>query len=437
MKSWAIAALLLALLVRLWVGGVLGLSGDEAYYWTWSQSLDTGYFDHPPGVAWLIAAGTALFGDTELGVRFGGLLAQTVAFGALVLVAEPEDRSLLVLLLLGIPILFLGGLLATPDALLLSAWAGCLVSAERGRWAQAGVWAGVAVLAKLTGVLLLAVLALTGWRRPERVAQALAVAFVVFSPWLYWSIANGSVGIGFQLQHGLMSADPPGLGGLLEFLGGQLGAAGPLIFLAGIALLLTGKRTVWWWSMAIPLALFGLAGMRAHGEVNWAAPAWLGAAVALSRTTGSLRRSAWAGGWISAGITGLVVVHAVHPIWQMPGPDPVDRLRQGEVLGSAVEAWGLPVLTARYQEAAWIQFYGGIPATTVPGVHREDQFDLWPRELPEAGVYVRPAGWQGPAEATLYYERVTGPARVQARRGNRLIQAWEVWQVSERRDRVP
>lgn len=436
MRSWAAGVLVAALVLRLAVGAGLGLSADEAYYWTWSQALDAGYYDHPPAIAWVIAAGTALCGDTELGVRAGGLIAQTAAFLGLVHVARPADRGLLVLLLLGLPVLFLGGLLATPDVVLLSAWAACLVAAERGRWGLAGALAGVAVLGKLTGVLLLAVLALSGWRRPERVALALAVAFVVVSPWVYWSIAHGSVSIAFQLEHGLGGDSAPGWLGALEFVGGQLGAAGPVVFLAGLGFLLTGQRTAWWWTAALPLALFGLAATRAHGEVGWAAPAWLGVAVALSRADGVLRRAAWAGGWISAGITGLVVLHAVHPIWQTPGSDPVDRLRQGAVLGPAIEAWGQPVLTARYQEAAWVRFYGSVPATTVPGVHREDQFDLWPRTLPEAAVYVRPAGWQGPAEATLLYERVEGPARVEARRGDRLIQAWEVFQVSGLRDPV-
>jgi 4-amino-4-deoxy-L-arabinose transferase-like glycosyltransferase len=436
-KSWAAAALVAVLTLRLWVGGTLGLSADEAYYWTWSQALDWGYYDHPPGVAWLIRAGTAVIGDNELGVRAGGLVVQSLAFLALLFAASPRDRSLLVLLLLGLPVLSFGGLLATPDALLLAGWAACLLAAERGRWGLAGACAGVAILAKLTGVLLLAVLALAGWRQPERVARALAVAFLVASPWVYWSIANSSVSIAFQLQHGLVSADPPGVLGILEFFGGQIGAAGPVIFLAGLALLLRGERTIWWWSAAIVLAVFGVAASRAHGEIGWAAPAWLGVAVALSRAQGVQRRAAWAGGWISAGITALITLHAVHPIWQTPGKDPVDRLRQGQILGPAVQAWGQPVLTARYQEAAWIRFYGGVAATTIPGVHREDQFDLWPRELPESAVYVRPAGWSGPAEATLFYRSVTGPARVVARRGDRRIQVWEVWLVSQLREQEP
>lgn len=52
----------------------IGLGPDEAQYWTWSQQLSFGYYSKPPGIAWQIAFGTALFGNTEFGVRFVSLL---------------------------------------------------------------------------------------------------------------------------------------------------------------------------------------------------------------------------------------------------------------------------------------------------------------------------------------------------------------------------
>ena len=48
---------------------------DEAYYWTWSKENVISYFDHPPMIAWWVRFGTFLFGDTNFGVRFTGLLA--------------------------------------------------------------------------------------------------------------------------------------------------------------------------------------------------------------------------------------------------------------------------------------------------------------------------------------------------------------------------
>ncbi|HWR57993.1 MAG TPA: glycosyltransferase family 39 protein [Thermodesulfovibrionales bacterium] len=49
--------------------GPLHLSPDEAHYWEWSRRLDLSYYSKGPMIAYLIAGGTALFGDNVLGVR--------------------------------------------------------------------------------------------------------------------------------------------------------------------------------------------------------------------------------------------------------------------------------------------------------------------------------------------------------------------------------
>ena len=50
------------------------LAPDEAQYWTWSQQLDWGYYSKPPAIAWQIWMTTMLFGNSELGVRFGAVI---------------------------------------------------------------------------------------------------------------------------------------------------------------------------------------------------------------------------------------------------------------------------------------------------------------------------------------------------------------------------
>ena len=65
--GFSLAAIILA---RGLVAGLTPLSYDEAYYWLWSKTLAGGYYDHPPAIAFVIRAGTMLFGDTSLGVRF-------------------------------------------------------------------------------------------------------------------------------------------------------------------------------------------------------------------------------------------------------------------------------------------------------------------------------------------------------------------------------
>jgi 4-amino-4-deoxy-L-arabinose transferase-like glycosyltransferase len=51
---------LLLFLAHLIVGGTLGLSDDEAYYWVLAQRPALGYAFHPPGMAWMIVAARVL-----------------------------------------------------------------------------------------------------------------------------------------------------------------------------------------------------------------------------------------------------------------------------------------------------------------------------------------------------------------------------------------
>src|SRR5437879_11150880 len=67
---WTAASKLLVVLALLYAG--IGLMPDEAQYWTWSKALSYGYYSKPPAIAWQIAAGCKLFGDSEFGVRFFG-----------------------------------------------------------------------------------------------------------------------------------------------------------------------------------------------------------------------------------------------------------------------------------------------------------------------------------------------------------------------------
>jgi 4-amino-4-deoxy-L-arabinose transferase-like glycosyltransferase len=61
-------------IVGLTLYGNIGLSPDEAQYWTWSKSLDIGYYSKPPGIAWEIFLSTYMLGENVLGIRFLALV---------------------------------------------------------------------------------------------------------------------------------------------------------------------------------------------------------------------------------------------------------------------------------------------------------------------------------------------------------------------------
>jgi lipid-A-disaccharide synthase len=412
--SWwpALAVLLTGLAVRLLVGHTLELAEDEAYYWTWARDLAWGYFDHPPAVAAMIRGGTALLGDTELGVRLlGGLLGLVTGLAAVDLT---KQRGLAALALTTLPLTALGGVLATPDVPLVAAWTLGLWAAARRNWPLVGVFAGLAMLSKYTGVLLLPLLVLgagpRAWRRPGPWIAA-SVAGLVYAPNAAWNLGHELVSWRFQLEHVRESADR------LGFLAAQFGLAGPVLFGAGLVWAARAWRTtdpvsrLTWWSS---LPLLGIA-VLAGGEANWAAPAVVGLVIGLARRGGAWTRALSIGAGLNLALSALVLVHtAWRPLLDLP-VDPRDRLSGGRILGDSVKAWGIePVLTSRYQEAALIAFYGGVEARTLPGHSRPDQYDLLPWEPPEHALFVRTwRGLQGTPTDQRGYDR-SGPNTVTA-----------------------
>ena len=213
---WAIALGAAAFRFLLFRG--LDLYADEAYYWMWSRHPATGYFDHPPMVAWLIRAGSALL-PGEPGVRLLFLLcgALAVVFAALIARETSDDPrvpAVAAILAATSPILMLTGGLALPDAPVTAAYAGAtwLVARARGRgWIAAGVVVGLSLLSKYTAALLapaLVVLVLLDGelRRELRTPWPWlggAVAILVFLPNLLWNASHGWAAILFQMRHGL------------------------------------------------------------------------------------------------------------------------------------------------------------------------------------------------------------------------------------------
>jgi 4-amino-4-deoxy-L-arabinose transferase-like glycosyltransferase len=199
-------------LFRLAICGLVEPSVDEAYYWDWSRHLAWGYFDHPPLCALLIRLGTELFGNNAFGVRAAGVLWGTgflwftflfarVLFGPLTAYRAVALTAITPLFVLGI------GLLGLPETALALPWAAALwlmalILFDRpapGRWLLLGVICGVALQAKVTGILLLGtfplVLLVSGRHRPLLFSRwpwlSLLVAVAIFLPFVLWNYDHG------------------------------------------------------------------------------------------------------------------------------------------------------------------------------------------------------------------------------------------------------
>jgi 4-amino-4-deoxy-L-arabinose transferase-like glycosyltransferase len=164
----ALAALLALTALRLSLAATLQLAPDEAYYFLWSTHLQAGYFDHPPMVALWIKAGTALCGNTALGVRLLGPI--SAALGSLLL-WDAGDRlipnrhaGLVAALLLNATLMVgAGAIIMTPDTPLLFFWscglaalARLVASGNRRWWLAVGLAAGGMLLSKYTAALFIA-----------------------------------------------------------------------------------------------------------------------------------------------------------------------------------------------------------------------------------------------------------------------------------------
>ncbi|MBL4700492.1 MAG: glycosyltransferase family 39 protein [Phycisphaeraceae bacterium] len=291
------------LAIKLFYMGIIDLIPEEAYYWNYAKHLDIGYLDHPPMVAWLIALGTWLLGNTELGVRSGAMCCWLVTLVFVYkLTIDLFDKSTAmraVLLTAVLPFYFFTGFMMTPDAPLTACWAGslyflqqALLRDKRKAWYGVGIFLGLGLLSKYTIALLgpaalLAMLLIPQARKQYRWIEpylAAIIAIAIFSPVLIWNAQHQWASFIFQGPQRLAEAPSFSLH----------------ILIGSIALLLTpigllGVFTAWFarrklepqgtWPdktrlftavfTLVPLSVFVLFSLQHEPKPNWTGPLWL------------------------------------------------------------------------------------------------------------------------------------------------------------------
>ena len=255
----AVAVLIAALTaLRVIYAGVIDLRTDEAYYWTWSKENVLSFLDHPPMIAWFIRFGTAIFGDTNFGVRFAGVLAMLVTqllLADIVRRVTHDVRAVVLAVLMPEAALYYGLLMAkvSPDVALIPfavamVWALVRLneSDDARWWLAAGVFAGLALLSKFTAVMLgpavLAFMLAPDWRRRWLLSPypwlAALIAVVLFLPVLVWNAGHDWASFRFQFVRAT-AAHELSLRTVGDFIGLQFGLVGFILLpvvLSGVAL---------------------------------------------------------------------------------------------------------------------------------------------------------------------------------------------------------
>jgi 4-amino-4-deoxy-L-arabinose transferase-like glycosyltransferase len=221
LRQWlAVAALIAAMTaLRVIYADVIDLRTDEAYYWTWSKENALCFLDHPPMIAWFIRLGTAIFGDTNFGVRFAGVLAMLVTqllLADIVRRVTHDVRAVVLAVLMPEAALYYGLLMAkvSPDVALIPfavamIWALIRLnqSGDARWWLAAGGFAGLALLSKFTAVMLIPAVAafmlVPRWRRRWLLSPypwlAALIAVILFLPVLIWNAGHDWASFRFQL----------------------------------------------------------------------------------------------------------------------------------------------------------------------------------------------------------------------------------------------
>ncbi|MBI2421569.1 MAG: glycosyltransferase family 39 protein [Candidatus Hydrogenedentes bacterium] len=451
-QHWPVIAYLALLsLLRLYLMGHYELTDDEAYYWEWSRNLAPSYYDQGPGVAFAIAAGTALFGHTELGVRFPawvlGILVSILAYRIAATIYGSNRAGFFAVLVLSLmPIGFLGGILMMHDTVQFAAWAFFCYGIYRFLikehwlwlyWSAAALVMGT--LAKHTMVLALPALTLFLLAHPplRKVLRnphfwlAGLLSGTLLSPIIYWNLQHDWTGVSaiVHLPSARAKGNPFYLR-MLDFLFFQILLVGPLVFVSAIAgirhpkpLLMPAKQLLIIASLFI-FCFFWFMTLRKTIQPNWVICAWFG---------GTILAGAWlADQWqtqrrlvpiltllsslflISVALTPAPYLWVADTLGAKLGPEAIqtNRLTGGREMAAYVQKIrdrhpGAHVAGNRYQEAALMAFYlPEQPRTYSLNLgSRPNQYDFW--ERPEGDfVYLQIGQGTLPKAVTEAFESV-------------------------------
>ncbi|MDE1938348.1 MAG: glycosyltransferase family 39 protein [Alphaproteobacteria bacterium] len=465
-----LAVLTVLAALRLLAGALLPLSADEAYYWLWSRHLAAGYFDHPPAVAFVIRAGTLVFGATAFGVRIGGILLSFAASwfvwrtGAIL--SRDEKVGAYACLFFNLTLMITVEMLAaTPDtpSIFTSAvyfWTlAKVVENKDGRWWLAvGVAAGLGLLSKYSAFFLgLGTLAwlvssppMRRWLLSPWPYLGAVLSLLLFAPNLWWNATHGWGTLAFQF--GRIEAEAFTLRYLLGFLGAQLLLASPFLLVLGVL----GATTRWHderYAMVAaliwpPVAYFAFHSLHANVQGNW--PCFLYPLLSMAAAT-AWQRTDWSG-WrapvvhwskrlaipVAAVLLTIAYAQALFGVVPMGRKDPLARLLAvgfpevvAKVEALRMSAHADAILTTDYASTAWFTFYGPGPVVAVGQDYRwANDPAADPALFAHPVLYVSEIRRDDSALIAAHFAHVTEIARIDRKREGVPIAHYVVYRVS-------
>lgn len=296
----------------------IDLAGDEAQYWEWSRNLDLSYYSKGPLVAYIIAASTAIFGDTMPAVRYPalvfGVLTSIVTYLLTLRLFRSDKLALGVVALYHfVPLFVAGSMLMTIDPPFYLCWAVAtyllatvmfprdwgagvppamaagtaapqrvpdVQRRDKLAWCAIGVVAGIGFLAKYAMFLwfipMLIAVAIDPqsrrWLRTRWPWLSIGIACLFTTQVIVWNAQHDWVSFQHVTTQTGASEGKFSFANVLEFVGGQIGILGPgvaLFMFAGVLHTISrGRRQ----SLNSPDGAFPIASSTGSGEPQPMAP---------------------------------------------------------------------------------------------------------------------------------------------------------------------
>ena len=324
---YLIGALLIMRVIGLLISP-LGLHGDEAQYWSWSQNSDWGYFSKPPMIAWMIAATTSIFGHAEWAVRLSSPILHSVTgfliFRVTARIYDGRTGFWASAVYLLMPAVWLSSGIASTDVSLLMFWiialSGWYGLRSGGGIAQAvvlGLGIGLGLMSKYAMLFFIPPLLIAAlFDAPTRQALfgrngivVIGLAGLCIFPNIMWNMSHDFATVTHTAANAnIQSGVPFHPVELLSFWADQLAVFGPvtlILLLLALRAALAGRLQgpSFWIALFVlsPLLIISAQALISRANANWAVSAYVAGSILTAHyglhVSERLRR------WLSGGVT--------------------------------------------------------------------------------------------------------------------------------------
>lgn len=184
---------------------------DEAYYWMYTQNMDWGFFDHPPGVSIWVYLSSILF-NGELGVRFFSAVSYSIILWMVWrTIDHPKKKEytwLYLIIILSSVLLSVYGFITTPDtplmmfyALFLYGYKSYLEKQNILSYLLLAISVAGMLYSKYHGVLIVFFVILSNFKliRDPKLWLTFVLTLILYSPHLYWQWSNDYPSLKFHI----------------------------------------------------------------------------------------------------------------------------------------------------------------------------------------------------------------------------------------------